>query len=43
VGIAISNTEVVHASASRGVVIDSIEELDRAMDASGFRRVVRLK
>jgi cell wall-associated NlpC family hydrolase len=43
VGIAISNTEVVHASASRGVVIDSIEDLDRSMDASGFRRVVRLK
>lgn len=43
VGIAISRTEVVHASASRGVVIDSIEELDRAMGASGCRRVVRLK
>jgi cell wall-associated NlpC family hydrolase len=43
VGMAISNTEVVHASVSRGVVIDSIDDLDRAMDASGYRRVVRLK
>jgi len=43
VGIAISNTEVVHASVTRGVVIDSIDDLDRAMDASGYRRVVRLK
>jgi cell wall-associated NlpC family hydrolase len=43
VGIAISNTEVVHASVSRGVVVDSIEDLDRVMDASGYRRVVRLK
>jgi cell wall-associated NlpC family hydrolase len=43
VGIAISNGEVVHASVSRGVVIDSIEDLDRAMGASGYRRIVRLK
>ena len=43
VGMAISNTEVIHASVSRGVVIDSIDDLDRAMDASGYRRVVRLK
>lgn len=43
VGIAISNSEVVHSSVSRGVVIDSIEDLDRAMGASGNRRVVRLK
>lgn len=43
VGIAISSTEVIHASASRGVVIDSIEDLDRSMHAFGYRRVVRLK
>ena len=43
VGVAISNSEIVHASASRGVVVDAIEDLDRAMKASGYRRVVRLK
>jgi cell wall-associated NlpC family hydrolase len=42
-GIAISNTEVIHASPSRGVVIDSLEDLDRSMHTSGYRRVVRLK
>ena len=43
VGIAISRSEVIHASASRGVVIDSIEDLDRSMNASGYRRIVRLR
>ncbi len=43
VGIAISNSQVVHASVSKGVIIDSLEDLDRAMNASGYRRVVRLK
>jgi len=43
VGIAISGREVVHASISRGVVVDSVEDLDRALSVSGYRRVVRLK
>lgn len=43
VGVAISNKEVVHASVSRGVVVDSIEDLDQSMNASGYRRIVRLK
>ncbi len=43
VGIAISSSEVIHASVSTGVVIDSIEDLDRSMHAFGYRRVVRLK
>lgn len=43
VGIAISSSEVIHASVSRGVVIDSIEDLDRSMHTFGYRRVVRLK
>ena len=43
VAIAISDSEMVHASASRGVVIDSLEDLDRMMNASAYRRVVRLK
>jgi cell wall-associated NlpC family hydrolase len=43
VGIAISGSEIVHASASRGVVIDSIDDLDESMHASAYRRVVRLK
>jgi cell wall-associated NlpC family hydrolase len=43
VGIAISKSEVVHASVSRGVVIDSLGDLDGSMHVSGCRRVVRLK
>ncbi len=43
VGIAISPTEMVHASSSRGVVIESIEKFSEVMRLVGVRRVVRLR
>jgi cell wall-associated NlpC family hydrolase len=42
VGVALSNRELIHASASRGVVVDSIEGMSRSMDLLGIRRVARI-
>jgi cell wall-associated NlpC family hydrolase len=43
VGIAVSGDEVVHASPSRGVVVEDIDSLDRARGFQGARRLVRLQ
>lgn len=43
VGIAVSGDEVVHASPARGVVVESIDSLDRAKRFQGVRRLVRLQ
>jgi hypothetical protein len=42
VGIALTNSDMVHASASRGVVVDSIDDFSRSMRLAGIRRIVRL-
>lgn len=42
VGIAVSGEEVLHASPSRGVVVEKIEELERASGFRGARRLVRV-
>lgn len=43
VGIAVSGDEVVHASPSRGVVVENIDSLDRAKQFQGARRLVKLQ
>ncbi|MFZ1946550.1 MAG: C40 family peptidase [bacterium] len=43
VGIAVSNEEMVHASRSRGVILEKIEVFSRAEDFRGARRIVGLK
>jgi lipoprotein Spr len=43
VGIAVSGDEVVHASPSRGVVVENIDSLDGAKQFQGARRLVRLQ
>jgi cell wall-associated NlpC family hydrolase len=43
VGIALSREEVLHASSSRGVVVDKISDLDNVAGFRGARRVVRLQ
>jgi cell wall-associated NlpC family hydrolase len=43
VGVAISDREIVHASSSRGVVVDDIKALAGSMKLAGIRRVARLK
>ena len=42
VGIALTNGEMVHASSSRGVVVDSIDGFSRSIHLLGVRRIVRL-
>jgi lipoprotein Spr/probable lipoprotein NlpC len=42
VGIAVSNTEMMHTSSSRGVVLESIDGFTQAMRLVGIRRIVRL-
>jgi len=43
VGIAVSGQEVLHASPSRGVVVETIDALDRAEGFRGARRLVKLE
>jgi cell wall-associated NlpC family hydrolase len=43
VGIAVSNEEMVHASTSRGVILEKIEAFSRAENFRGARRIVTLK
>jgi len=43
VGIAVSNREMVHASTSRGVIMEGIETYAAASRFSGARRVVTLR
>lgn len=43
VGIAVSGDEVVHASPSRGVVVETIDSLDRTKQFQGARRLVKLE
>lgn len=43
VGIAVSDTEMMHASSSRGVVLESIDAFSEVVPLVGVRRVVRLK
>jgi hypothetical protein len=43
VGIAMSNRDMLHASSSRGVVLESIDGFARAMMPAGARRIVRLR
>jgi cell wall-associated NlpC family hydrolase len=42
VGIAISNTEMIHASSSKGVLVEDIDSFSRAMRLVGIRRIIRL-
>ncbi len=42
VGIALSNSQIIHAS-RRGVVVDRIDDVAAAMGLVGVRRVVRLR
>jgi cell wall-associated NlpC family hydrolase len=42
VGIAVSNEEMVHASSSRGVILEKIDVFSRAEDFRGARRIVSL-
>ena len=42
VGIAISNTEMIHASSSRGVLVEDIDSFSQGMRLVGIRRIVRL-
>jgi cell wall-associated NlpC family hydrolase len=42
VGVAVSGREMVHASTSRGVVIENIDAFSDVMRLVGIRRIVRL-
>ena len=42
VGIAVSNREMMHASSSRGVVLEGIDEFSRYQPLAGIKRIVRL-
>jgi cell wall-associated NlpC family hydrolase len=42
VGIAVSDTDMIHASSSRGVVLEGIDDFSRYMPVVGIRRIVRL-
>lgn len=41
VGIAVTNSEMMHSSSSRGVVLDGIDEFARSLKIMGIRRVAR--
>jgi hypothetical protein len=43
VGIAVSRSEMVHSSSSRGVVVEDIDVFSRSMDLMGIRRVARVR
>ena len=42
VGIAVSGTEMMHASSSKGVVLEDIDSFSRVIALAGIRRVARL-
>lgn len=42
VGIAVSNTEMIHASSSRGVILESVDSFAEGLDLLGIRRVARV-
>jgi cell wall-associated NlpC family hydrolase len=42
VGIAMSHREMMHASSSRGVVLEDIDSFSKTSDLVGVRRIVRL-
>jgi cell wall-associated NlpC family hydrolase len=43
VGIAVSKSEMVHSSSSRGVVREGIDEFSEAMHLVGIRRVAKVR
>jgi cell wall-associated NlpC family hydrolase len=43
VGIAVSNREMMHASSSRGVVLEDIDSFSETSELAGVRRIVRLR
>jgi cell wall-associated NlpC family hydrolase len=43
VGIAVSAKEMVHASSSRGVVLDNIDKFSQSSDFEGARRIVSVR
>lgn len=43
VGIAVSSKQIMHASKTRGVVVDSIEALSRDLGFVGARRIARVE
>ena len=43
VGVAVSGSQMMHSSSSRGVVVEDIDEFSESMKLIGIRRVARLR